>query len=179
MGFSHRPIVLLFLNHPPPHTDTHPLSTANQNRKRGVFKPIRRYFPSAVAVLITFLASGILHEYILSIMRLKGGRSDRCNSGGGDTPDGVVCHHDDPALYTRNQLSFFLWNGGVLILERLAVRRSPRSVRRAMERLPSPIRTALTLMMVLPISHWFTNVYVEIGFYSDYKLGFPLVVSLG
>jgi hypothetical protein len=36
-----------------------------------------------------------------------------------------------------------------------------------------PRRTALVVLTALPVSHLFTSVYVETGFYRDFSVGFP------
>ena len=45
--------------------------------------------------------------------------------------------------------------------------------------LPRPIRTALVLLTVLPVAHFFTDEYIASSFYSDAAFGFFKIEYLG
>jgi hypothetical protein len=130
--------------------------------KRGVFLPLVRNvkLSRSVAMMVTFLASGLIHEYVCLVTSMK---------------YHLYPHLGDPYVpYYGRHLAFFMWNGFVLLLEYLL---SPLPLFQwAKTHLPQPVVTALTLLTVLPISHWFTDEYIRSGFLSDYTLGFPLLV---
>lgn len=144
----------------------------NQELRRGVFHPLRRYgFHRSVAALATFLASGLLHEYVLYVSTFRG-------SG---APDGTVLRHNNPqgAPFVPsygNHLLFFAWNGAVLLGEHVLA--DTWGVQWLRTHLARPVRTALVLLTVLPIAHLFTDEYVASCFYSDIAMGFPKIVRV-
>ena len=77
--------------------------------------------------------------------------------------------------YGRQTL-FFLWNAMVLVLESVLGR--TRLFQLLKKTLPSPLKTILVLLSVLPISHWFTHEYVGCGAYTDVMIGVPLIVAV-
>lgn len=131
--------------------------------RRGVFRPVRQWgFSRPVAVLATFFASGVLHEYMLVIMAIRGHRHNES---------------DEPyAPAFGKQFCFFAWNAVVILLEHAVKGHS--IIQWMQENLPAPVRTALVLLTVLPIAFLFTDEYVACGFYSDISMGFPKVVFL-
>lgn len=133
--------------------------------KDGVFRPLHQAgFSRHIAAIATFVVSGVIHEYVLYLMAQREG------------------HANNPTRqqYTPNygrHTQFFLWNGIVLLFERAL--ETHRFVKWIKANIPGPLRTALVLMTVLPIAHFFTDEYIKSGFYSDASLGFPLIVYLG
>lgn len=134
--------------------------------KRGVFKPIRKIFPKSFAVIATFVASGLLHEYIWSVLFYV--HDDRLDENG-------LCEtcfyptHGSPTL-------FFVWNAFVIILEYLIgglwiFKWISRNV-------PKPIITLLVISTALPMTHWFTGDWVKGGYFKDYTIGLPLIVRI-
>lgn len=116
-------------------------------------------FSALIATFGTFFASGILHEYTLSIAA-------------------VATQKDDYAYKQRVglQLLFFLWNFAVVLLEYLL--RDNKTIHHWSTTLPKPVITAIVLLTVLPISHWFTDEWVLGGFFTGVSLGFPRLVWL-
>jgi len=111
--------------------------------------------------MFTFVASGLLHEYILLMMSAS--RDDARKQA------------YDPT-YGR-QFLFFLWSGVVLLLEGVVKK---HAVFQWMNRtLPRPVRTCLVLMTFLPAAHLFIDDYVGCGFFTDVALGFPKISWLG
>jgi len=124
--------------------------------KRGVFKPVRAYFPTFVALAVTFLASGLLHEYVLYVITLKN-----------DNETSFSPMHG-------SHVAFFAWNGIIMLLEYATCYTKP--IQWMKTNLPTPIVTLLVLLTVLPVAHWFTHEYMASGFYSQFRIGFPLIV---
>ncbi|CAB9502242.1 Pfam:DUF821 [Seminavis robusta] len=116
----------------------------------GVYIPMRKNgFSRGMAGLATFAVSGLFHEYILVALTMI----------------------DGPTY--GNHLNFFLWNAVVIILENLLSNHPV--IQWTSKNLPRPIITALVLLTALPISHWFTDEYLEIGFFHDFSVGFPFL----
>jgi hypothetical protein len=128
--------------------------------KRAVYLPLRKYAVSKTAAsIITFVVSGLLHEYILAIIYLKGNMS--------------------PEEQRRNygmHMAFFAYNGIVVLIERAL--KGNKYIEELLKPLPKPAITALVILTVIPVSHWFTDEYVMSGFYTDYSLGFPKIVYI-
>lgn len=125
--------------------------------KRGVYKPVRKTTANAVlAAVATFVASGVLHEYILSV---------------------ITVDNDDPdAVRYGMHLAFFAYNAVVFTVEHLF---SEAYIFRWSGRTLHPtIVSLLVVLSVLPVAHWFTDEYVSAGFYSDYTVGFPILVRI-
>lgn len=132
--------------------------------RRGVYRPLRKnQYPRFIAAFATFMASGFLHEYVLMTLSLRGGVPNN--------PTGEPC---SPRY--GNHWIFFMWNGVVLIVEYLL--QGTALIRFLQNNLPKPVRTMLVLLTVIPISHLFTDEYVQCSFYSDISLGFPRIVTI-
>jgi hypothetical protein len=131
------------------------------NLKHAFFKPLRkRGCPKSVAVMGTFLASGMLHEYVLLLTTLK------CDS------EGSVMNEP---TYLR-QTAFFMWNAIMLLIE--SILKENKQLQKYSSRLPRPVKTALVVMTVLPVSHLFVDEYVSSHFYADFVFAFPRIVKL-
>jgi Membrane bound O-acyl transferase family len=132
--------------------------------RRGVYRPLRKnQYPRFIAAFATFMASGLLHEYVLMTLSLRGGPPNN--------PTGEPC-----IPRYGNHWLFFMWNGVILIGEYIL--QGTALVRFLQRNLPKPVRTMLVLLMVVPISHLFTDEYIQCSFYSDISLGFPRIVKI-
>jgi Membrane bound O-acyl transferase family len=128
----------------------------SQTLRRGVYLPLRVSWGASPAMSIvgTFVASGLLHEYILVCLRLAGSFLP-------------VQHY--------GQLVFFAWCGIVIILEHWAVRSHVyQMIQPKLQRVPRAVRTFLVLMTVLPLAHLFTDEYLHV--YSDLAIGYPRII---
>lgn len=111
-------------------------------------------------MLVTFVVSGLLHEYVCWVIQSK----YRLYPEIADPYEVAIGRH----------LLFFAWNGCLVLLDKLV---SGLSLFQWVKTtLPKPVVTALVLLTVLPISHWFTDEYIRSGFFSDYSMGFPLII---
>jgi hypothetical protein len=127
--------------------------------KRGVFIPLRKAGLSRpMAAMGTFLASGLLHEYIILVIAYNDIRET------GRMP------------VSGSHLLFFAWSGAILGIEHFL--RRFEWVDKISQRLPPPVRTFIAIMTVLPLSHLFTQVYVDLGFYTGFSMGFPRIVRV-
>jgi len=130
--------------------------------KRGAFVPMRKFgLHRHTAAILTFLMSGIIHEYMLLLMTQR---------------QGTMLNNVTQEAYVPNygnQFIFFLWNGVVLLLER-ALEDSP-IIKWIGTNMPRRLQTALVLLTVLPVAHLFTDEYIKSSFYGDTAFAFPLI----
>jgi hypothetical protein len=73
-------------------------------------------------------------------------------------------------------MAFFAYNGLVVMIEHAF--KGNKFLTELPKALPKRAITALVLLTVIPVSHWFTDEYVMSGFYTDYSLGFPKIVYI-
>lgn len=122
--------------------------------RRGVYRPLRQNgVSSTLGALATFGASGLLHEFWLQLLTLRGGSTFVPQYG--------------------RHFVFFAWNGIALCGEHLLGHMIPT------HSIPRALRTAFVIMLVLPIAHWFTDEFVAAQFYQDAAPGFPKILYLG
>lgn len=109
--------------------------------KGAIYIPLRKNgFSKGIAALATFAGSGLLHEYVLTAIALKGAM-----------PNDKNAHLPKYG----NHLAFFAWNGVVLMLEGLFYKHA--IIQKVKTTLPDVVITAMVIMTVLPIGHWFTG----------------------
>jgi hypothetical protein len=136
--------------------------------KRGCFRPLRQAgFSRNIAALFTFVLSGFIHEYVLYFMSLRR-HSSSLNS------------YDYSQSPTRGrQFLFFVFNGLLLVVERMLEKLDNSFVLKrwlnSLVKLPNPLKTVLVLLLVLPVSNWFTDEYIKSSFFADASFGFPLL----
>ena len=129
--------------------------------KRSIYKPSLRYgYSRTNAAMMTFLASGILHEYVWLIMFY----------------DGQLLVSQELKVYEYfygKSILFFGWNGAIIMCEQLLF--STQSAKKFDLLIPRYLKTALVLLTVLPISHLFTGDWIEGKVFAGYMVGFPLL----
>lgn len=126
--------------------------------KRGVFKPVARSFPRALAVGATFFVSGLLHEYVWSFIFFQHGDVVRFVPG-----------------YGKSML-FFAYNGLLMCIENLVAHWPLFQVMKST--LPRPVITQLVILTALPCGHLFTGDLIRGGYFSDFAVALPLIVVL-
>lgn len=136
--------------------------------KNGVYKPVRKLFSSkTVAVLMTFLSSGIFHEWILLMMFASNGSSGHQNNS------------KENAIYQPNYggtTVFFLWQALLIGLE-LTVGRS-KLFQTISTIMPRPLKTAFIVGMGIPLAHFFLDPYVRSDFFRHGAPGLPMIVPI-
>jgi len=132
--------------------------------KNGVYKPIRIRLKSSktVAVLATFVASGLFHEWILWLVFSLGNENEN--------------NDNNSFVWYGGALVFFVWQAMLIGLE-LALGKT-RVVQSISQRMPKPIQTFLVVCMGLPLAHFFLEPYVTKPFFSHGAMGLPMVVVL-
>jgi membrane associated rhomboid family serine protease len=105
-----------------------------------------------MAAMATFLASGIIHEYVWYLLFY------------------TSIHQDDVHVPPfGKQLLFFGWNGILLVME-YAVRWE-----KLVSAIPKPIVTLLVVLMALPVGHLFTGDMLKGGYFSSLQLALPIL----
>jgi hypothetical protein len=123
--------------------------------------PLRFYYgwPPGPAVVAAFMASGMFHEWLLP------------------TAFGSDSHPDtNPIVVHGPTMSFFLWNAIVVLLE--GVIGSWALFRWMQSSLPRPVRTALVIMLALPLAHWFMTPYTHSNFFVQAHQCLPLLLPV-
>jgi hypothetical protein len=120
--------------------------------KEGVYKPVRQAGGSpACAVIASFVASGLFHEWLLPV---------------------VFYDYDKRLRKPGYTLLFFAWNAGLVCLE--IVLRDSKWLAQVSQRLPKPLRTLLMLLLALPVGHLFCDTYVRSDFFIQGSVAFPM-----
>lgn len=130
--------------------------------KRGVYKPVRTHSSAFMASLAAFVASGLFHEWIVSVMAFK----RECASSE------QVCYQ--PQL--GSNAAFFLWNAGVIAIE--SILRRNALVKNVGSFMPRIGITMIIIMTSLPLAHLFADPYIRAGFFHDYQQGYPVLAFL-
>lgn len=121
--------------------------------KQGVYKPVRQQGGTKpLAVLATFVASGLFHEWLLPSVFF-----DYPNTHG-------------------TTLMFFSWQAGLVALE--ATIGHWTVFERASKTLPGVVRTFLVIIAGVPLGHWFCEAYVSSNFFLQAQTAFPTISSL-
>jgi len=134
--------------------------------KRGVHKPVRAKYSRLTATVATFFASGIFHEWVLSVVFYP----DSEEHTGSCFPP--YCYTPG---YGRNSL-FFVWNGILIGLE--YVIGGAVIFQLCKKHLPVTAVSLLVASTALPMAHWFSNDYIRTDFFNDSQIGFPIVVRV-
>lgn len=129
--------------------------------KHGVYLPARLRFKCSnlLSIMLTFLVSGLLHEYSWSVIyythKHKLDENGNCLDCWYPQPIKLVC--------------FFLWNGIImLLLERTML---AKYFTKLTAKLPTIIVSTMVVLLGLPVSHWFTGDWAIGGLYEDFSYG--------
>lgn len=135
--------------------------------KRGVYKPVRTKYSRLAASTATFVASGLFHEWLLSVVFYS------------DSDEQDVAECTAPTCYIpgygRNTL-FFVWNAIVIGFEYAIGGAAIFQLFK--KHLPLTLISLMVASTALPMTHWFTNDYVRSDFFNDGQIGFPLIVRM-
>lgn len=126
--------------------------------KHGAYLPARQFFvrPHA-AVVLTFVVSGLIHDYVWSLMFHQ---HEHMRDANGQCLDCFA-----PILLKLT--AFFAWNGLVMLLER------PFGpfFQTYTQRLPTVMVSTLVVLTALPVSHWYSGDLAVGGYFHDLSIG--------
>jgi hypothetical protein len=121
--------------------------------KNGVYKPVRQQGGGKpLAVLATFVASGLFHEWLLPSV-----------------------FFDYPNQHGMTLL-FFSWQAGLVAIEALIGHWT--IFNRLSKTLPGIVRTSLVVIAGIPLGHWFVESYVSSNFFLQGQCTFPSILPL-
>ncbi|KAL7571077.1 hypothetical protein ACA910_003790 [Epithemia clementina (nom. ined.)] len=122
--------------------------------KNGVYKPVRKLGGSReMAVLASFVASGLFHEWILPV---------------------VIFDHDGPVPGTTSL--FFVWQAMLISLEYTVGHW--KIVSNITKSLPGLVKTGLVILSGAPLGHWFCDGYVNSNFFVHGHIGLMALLPL-
>ena len=121
-------------------------------------------YSRAFCTLITFIASGLFHEWLWASMFF-------CPKGQ-DESESSECFD----YQIGKSMLFFGWNGFVITLEYIFG--GIGLFQWIKSRCPRPIITILILLTALPFGHLFTGDWIEGGYFRDASIGLPMIVRL-
>lgn len=139
----------------------------HQTLKGGAYKPARKFFPAPVAMVLAFLLSGIMHDfaYACAFYQPQALR---------DPETGYCADCYSVPIYKLTL--FFLWNGMMMVLDKLLGELPPFTW--ISKYLPVPLVSTLVLFTAIPVSHWFTGDWVMGGAFEAVVQGIWLVKRL-
>jgi Membrane bound O-acyl transferase family len=130
--------------------------------KYGTFRPARQFMSKRMAILVTFIVSGIIHEYVWTLLFYQ--------YPNGTIPDASNASTQHVPVVWKLTL-FFVWNGVVMLLERPVA----PYVQHMTSKLPTWIVSTLVVWTALPVSHWYTGDWVVGGYFHDLSIGLWMV----
>lgn len=132
--------------------------------KHGVYLPVKKFGSTKFAILLTFLASGLFHEYLNSLVWYVHKYKHDDVTG--------VCRDGQYDCYfpiVMKESAFFLWNGVVVTIERCCLS-NRKWYQQLISRPPLFVVSTIVVMTALPISHWITGDWAEGGYFEDYSM---------
>jgi hypothetical protein len=119
--------------------------------KYGAFYPARQFCSPRLAVLLTFIVSGLVHDFVWSLIFYRHDPQDDLQFA--------------PVVFKLT--AFFLWNGVVMVLERPV----GRLIQPVSSQLPTIVVSTLVVLTALPVAHWYVGDWVEGGYFRDLSIG--------
>uniref|UniRef100_A0A7S4AI18 Wax synthase domain-containing protein n=1 Tax=Pseudo-nitzschia australis TaxID=44445 RepID=A0A7S4AI18_9STRA len=137
--------------------------------KNGVYKPVRKACTSkTAAVIMTFLSSGIFHEWLLLMLFT--------NSNGGGDPDNNSNENTNYQPNYGGTTVFFLWQALLIAFEFTLV--GSKLFQRISRTVPRPLKTAFVVGTGIPLAHFFLEPYVRSNFFRHGAHGLPMIVRI-
>jgi Membrane bound O-acyl transferase family len=149
--------------------------------KIGVYWPVRKHlgFTKQIAMVSTFLASGLFHELLLwmclyPLDDTNGCLSNKNNTTKEEAGDANIIMVDcyRPRLFVTTL--FFLWQAAGM-----AVEYSPLGQLKIWAKIPDPVMTALTVTAGAPLAHFFVEPYWNSLIFENSMMMFTLVKPVG
>ncbi|KAG7369048.1 membrane bound O-acyl transferase family protein [Nitzschia inconspicua] len=128
--------------------------------KGGVFLPVKKYSNGKIAMFITFVVSGLYHEYVW--LAIFYNQKYLYDENGGCT--NRECYLNEFGRVT----AFFIYVGIIMLLERPFGSLAP--VQWLSKRLPTPIVSQFLILLHLPVAQWYIGDWVEGGYFDDFSI---------
>jgi Membrane bound O-acyl transferase family len=141
--------------------------TVHTTLKRGVFLPVRRYFSKYVALVATFLVSGLFHEWIVwltfSLLTPINEGEEECSN--------ASCYQPTYGPATV----FFLFQAVLIALEFWL----SSKLKATTNWIPAQIAPLLVVCIGGSMAHWFSDGYVHSSFFLDSRVAYVFVRRIG
>ena len=136
--------------------------------KHGIYKPVRAATNNAtIAAVSAFVFSGLLHEYVWSVLFYK-----TTTQTIEEQQLGVECC---PSCYCDSwigkQLLFFGWNGVLISLEYMF----GNQISKLVQPVPQLLKSHLVVLLSLPVGHLFTADLTMSGFFEHMQQCLPFI----
>ena len=125
----------------------------------GVFKPAVTMFSPIVSVAVTFLGSGLFHDYCWQVVFYN--PTSKFDPGTGECRDTTDPNYCYTPIFGRCTV-FFLYVGMIMILQRPVSKLS--ITKWCVATLPTIVITQLLLIIHLPFVHWYVHAIYTICF---------------
>lgn len=136
--------------------------------KGGVFLPIKKYWNSKVAMFVTFVVSGLYHEYVWECIFYNQNylhdKQGNCYQPG--------CYANEFGRVT----AFFTYVGVIMLLERPIGKLPP--VQWLFHVMPAPVTAHFLILVHLPVAQWYIGDWIEGGYFDDFSICTLLVRKL-
>lgn len=133
--------------------------TIHRSLQQAAYRPARKYFSRPVATLLTFVASGIVHEYSWSVTFYNRHVMDES----GDCISNVPCYKP----HSFKLIAFFTWCGMSVLLQELL-----EPCFAFTKCWPTPVVcTVMIVTLGLPVAHWFLGDWAVGGNFSGIATG--------
>jgi hypothetical protein len=135
--------------------------------KSGVYLPVRHFYkaPREMAVLATFLASGLFHEWLNH--HVFAITDPKCYS----------MDHFSPACLTPTfggSIGFMIWQAVLVALE---WRIGNWLIFSYVAKMPS-VQSISIILIGLPLAHWFCEPYIRSDFFAHGQFAFPMILRV-
>lgn len=133
--------------------------------KSGVYLPVRHFFkaPREIAVIATFLASGLFHEWLnFNVFAVI---DPRCNE---------IDYFSRACLVPSygGSIAFMMWQAACVALE---WRIGNWKVFSYFKKLPI-LQSFCVISLGLPLAHWFCEAYIRSDFFVHGQLALPVIL---
>ena len=126
----------------------------------GVFLPAKKFMNGKLAMFLTFVVSGLYHEYVwLAIFYNQQYLYDA---------DGRCTKQESYLNEFGRVTAFFTYVGIIMALERPFS--SIPVVHWLAERLPTPAVSHFLILLHLPVAQWYIGDWIEGGYFDDFSL---------
>mmetsp|Transcript_55325 Transcript_55325/g.134369 ORF Transcript_55325/g.134369 Transcript_55325/m.134369 type:complete len:435 (+) Transcript_55325:129-1433(+) len=128
--------------------------------KGGVFLPIKKHRNAKVAMFMTFVVSGLYHEYVWECIFYN---QNYVHDSHGN------CY--EPGCYANEfgrVTAFFTYVGLIMLLERPVGKLPP--VRWLAKSCPAPVVAHSLILLHLPVGQWYIGDWLEGGYFDDFSI---------
>ena len=136
--------------------------------KGGVFLPIKKYWNSKVAMFMTFVVSGLYHEYVWECIFYN---QNYLHDSHGNCYE-AGCYANEFGRVT----AFFTYVGLVMLMERPVGNLSP--VKWLSKSCPAPVIAHFLILLHLPVAQWYIGDWLEGGYFDDFSICTMLIRKL-